>query len=98
MAQTGGLRSFAGTRASGEKRGDHSFVTRGLVMHWPAVLASANANASCDHFEKTLAATFAVAAMACSIGCTGASSVGKPLQLLEAQCQREDGSRLSPRN
>ena len=58
MAQTGGLRSFAGTRASGEKRGDHSFVTRGLVMHWPAVLASANANASCDHFEKTLAATF----------------------------------------
>ena len=32
------------------------------------------------------------------VGCTNPSSAGKSLQLLDAWCQRGDGSRLSPRN
>jgi hypothetical protein len=34
--------TIAGSAAKGETRRAQSFVTRGLVMHWPSVLARAN--------------------------------------------------------
>jgi hypothetical protein len=57
-------------RATHPGRRERSLIARGLSMHRPSTSPTltrcAKANASCEHFAKTLAAVSAAAAMACS--------------------------------